>query len=229
MIAAIAATILPLGFLIVLFGGGALFLRNNIEQDGEAPINRTLFYISKYSILALWGAMVLAVWGISLSVFEVSPVLQVTGLALWFFGFALLYTGRFEMGSSFRLGTPKETHESQGQRVIQIGQKPDVRRYVCNDGCIRPLYAEPGCYYSRCIRDRYPSCQLSWQRRTICRRYLARNTWSIVTGCGDISWSEVRVRQEDPNFNILSDLNGLVKKSRMWLRLRFNDTLTLYY
>jgi len=36
MIVAVAATILPLGFLVVLLGGGALFLRNNIEQDGEA-------------------------------------------------------------------------------------------------------------------------------------------------------------------------------------------------
>jgi len=108
MIAAIAATILPLGFLIVLFGGGALFLRKNIEQDGEAPIHRTLFYISKYSILALWGAMVLQIWGISISFFEVPIYLQVIGLISWFFGFALLYVGRFEMGRSFRLGSPKE-------------------------------------------------------------------------------------------------------------------------
>lgn len=108
MIGAIASTILPLGFLAILFAGGALFLRNNIEQDGEAPINRTLFYLSKYSILALWGVMVLQIWGISISLFEVPPFLQVIGMGLWWFGFALLYIGRFEMGNSFRLGTPKE-------------------------------------------------------------------------------------------------------------------------
>jgi len=90
MIAAIAATILPLGFLVVLFGGGALFLRNNIEQDGVAPIKRTLFYFSKDSILALWGAMVLQIWGIGISFFEVPSFLKVIGRGLWFFGFALL-------------------------------------------------------------------------------------------------------------------------------------------
>jgi protein-S-isoprenylcysteine O-methyltransferase Ste14 len=124
MIAAIAATILPLGFLVVLFGGGALFLRNNIEQDGEAPINRTLFYISKYSILALWGAMVLSVWGIGLSVFEVPLLLQVIGLGFWCFGFALLYIGRFEMGNSFRLGTPKEQIYLKVDGVFRLSRNP---------------------------------------------------------------------------------------------------------
>ena len=123
-IAAIAATILPLGFLVVLFGGGALFLRNKIEQDGEAPINRTLFYISKYSILVLWGAMVLQIWGISISLFKVPSFLQVTGLVLWFFGFALLYIGRFEMGSSFRLGTPKEHTNLKVNGLFRLSRNP---------------------------------------------------------------------------------------------------------
>jgi protein-S-isoprenylcysteine O-methyltransferase Ste14 len=124
MIAAVVATILPLGFLVVLFGGGALFLRKNIEQDGEAPINRTLFYISKYSILALWGAMVLQIWGIGISIFEVPHMLQVTGLVLWFFGFALLYIGRFEMGSSFRLGTPKEHTSLRVNGLFRLSRNP---------------------------------------------------------------------------------------------------------
>jgi len=59
MIEAALVTILPVGFLIVLFGGRALFLKMKIEQDGAAPINRTLFYASKYSILVIWGAMVI--------------------------------------------------------------------------------------------------------------------------------------------------------------------------
>ena len=124
MIAAIAATILPLGFLVVLFGGGALFLRNNIEQDGVAPINRTLFYFSKYSVLILWGAMVLQIWGISISFFEVPPLLQVIGLVSWFFGFVLLYAGRFEMGSSFRLGTAKEHTSLKVDGLFRLGRNP---------------------------------------------------------------------------------------------------------
>jgi protein-S-isoprenylcysteine O-methyltransferase Ste14 len=124
MIAAIAATILPLGFLVVLFGGGALFLRKNIEQDGEAPINRTLFYISKYSILALWGAMVLQIWGVGILIFEVPLLLQVIALESWFFGFALLYIGRFEMGNSFRLGTAKEHTSLKVNGLFRLGRNP---------------------------------------------------------------------------------------------------------
>jgi protein-S-isoprenylcysteine O-methyltransferase Ste14 len=124
MIVAITVTLLPLGFLIVLFGGGAVFLRRNIEQDGEAPINRTLFYFSKYAILALWGAMVLQSWGISLSFVDVPPFLQITGLVSWFFGFALLYIGRFEMGSSFRLGTPKEQTLLKVEGLFRLSRNP---------------------------------------------------------------------------------------------------------
>jgi protein-S-isoprenylcysteine O-methyltransferase Ste14 len=124
MIEALLATLLPLGFLMVLFGGGAHFLRNNIEQDGEAPINRTLFYVSKYSILVLWGAMILQIWGIGISVIEVPLLLQVAGLISWYFGFALLYIGRFEMGSSFRLGTPKEQTHLKVDRLFGLSRNP---------------------------------------------------------------------------------------------------------
>jgi protein-S-isoprenylcysteine O-methyltransferase Ste14 len=124
MIAALAATILPLGFLIILFGGGALFLRNNIEQDGEAPINRTLFYISKYSILVLWGVMALQIWGIGISFLEVPPFLRVIALVFWFFGFALLYLGRFQLGSSFRLGTPKEQTSLKINGLFRLSRNP---------------------------------------------------------------------------------------------------------
>ncbi len=124
MILAVAATILPLGFLIVLFSGGALFLRKNIEQDGEAPIHRTLFYFSKYSILALWGAMILQIWGISISFFEVPAFVQVIGLVSWFLGFALLFIGRFELGSSFRLGTPKEHTGLKVEGLFRLSRNP---------------------------------------------------------------------------------------------------------
>jgi protein-S-isoprenylcysteine O-methyltransferase Ste14 len=124
MIAAIMVTILPLGFLVVLFGGGALFLRNRIEQDGDAPINRALFYISKYSILVLWGAMVLQVWGIGISFFEVPPFLREIALVLWVFGFSLLYIGRFELGSSFRLGTPKEHTSLKVNGLFRLSRNP---------------------------------------------------------------------------------------------------------
>lgn len=124
MIEAIVVSILPVGFLIILFGGGALFLQKKIEQDGDASINRTLFYISKYSILALWGAMVLQIWGINISFIEVPLPLQIIGLVSWFYGFALLYIGRFEMGNSFRLGIPKEHTNLRVDGLFRLSRNP---------------------------------------------------------------------------------------------------------
>ncbi|MDD1711676.1 MAG: phosphatidylethanolamine N-methyltransferase family protein [Methanoregulaceae archaeon] len=124
MIEAALVTILPVGFLIIIFGGGALFLQKKIEQDGEAPINRTLFYTSKYSIIILWGAMALASWGIGVSPFQVPRLLQLIALAFWFAGFALLYLGRFTMGDSFRLGTPKEDTCLKTGGLFRLSRNP---------------------------------------------------------------------------------------------------------
>jgi protein-S-isoprenylcysteine O-methyltransferase Ste14 len=124
MIEAVLVTILPVGFLIVLFGGGALLLKRKIEQDGEAPINRTLFYASKYSILVLWGAMVIQSWGISISFGEVPRFLQLVALLLWVAGFVLLYLGRFRMGDSFRLGTAKEETSLKADGLFRLSRNP---------------------------------------------------------------------------------------------------------
>jgi protein-S-isoprenylcysteine O-methyltransferase Ste14 len=107
----LVVTAFPVLFLIVLFGGGELFRRRAIDMDGDPPINRTLFYISKYSIVILWGAMVLHSWGIHLSFTKVPQPLKWTSLCLWVLGFGLLFTGRFGLGESFRIGSPKgKTH-----------------------------------------------------------------------------------------------------------------------
>ena len=124
MIEAVLVTLLPAGFLIVLFGGGALFLKKNIVQDGEAPINRTLFYASKYSILVIWGAMVIQSWGISISFVEVPRFLQLIALLLWISGFVLLYLGRFKMADSFRLGTPREGTSLKRDGLFRLSRNP---------------------------------------------------------------------------------------------------------
>jgi protein-S-isoprenylcysteine O-methyltransferase Ste14 len=124
MIEAALVTILPAGFLIVLFGGGALFMRKKIEQDGKAPINRTLFFASKYSILVLWGAMVIQSWGISISFVEVPQFLQLMALPIWVAGFVLLYLGRFKMGDSFRLGTAREDTGLRVDGLFRLSRNP---------------------------------------------------------------------------------------------------------
>jgi hypothetical protein len=90
MIESIIVTLFPILFLIVLFGGGELFRRKKIDMDGNAPIDRKLFCISKYSILLLWGAMVLHSWGINLSFIKVPELPRWVSLGLWVSGFTLL-------------------------------------------------------------------------------------------------------------------------------------------
>ena len=120
----VAVTVLPFGFLIIIFGGGVLFLRKKIEQDGKAPINRPLFYTSKYLILVLWGVMALQSWGLGVSLIEVPRVLQLIALLLWFVGFGLLYLGRFKMGDSFRLGTPRENTSLKVDGLFRLSRNP---------------------------------------------------------------------------------------------------------
>jgi protein-S-isoprenylcysteine O-methyltransferase Ste14 len=124
MIEPVLVTALPVIFLIIIFGGGAYFLRKKIEQDGEAPINRILFYASKYSIIVIWGAMALAGWGIGFSPVQVPRLLQLIALAFLFAGFALLYLGRFKMGDSFRLGTPKEETRLKTGGLFSLSRNP---------------------------------------------------------------------------------------------------------
>jgi protein-S-isoprenylcysteine O-methyltransferase Ste14 len=124
LIEAALVTILPVGFLVVLFGGGVVFLKRSINQDGEPPINRTLFYLSKYSILVLWGAMVIRSWGITLSFVDVPRPLQLIALLFWVCGFGSLYLGRLAMRDSFRLGTPAENTRLRTDGLFRLSRNP---------------------------------------------------------------------------------------------------------
>jgi protein-S-isoprenylcysteine O-methyltransferase Ste14 len=101
-----------------------LFLRKKIELDGEAPINRTLFYASKYAIFSVWGAMALASWGIVFSPVEVPRLLQLIALGFWGVGFVLLYLGRLDLGDSFRIGTPKEATRFRTDGLFRMSRNP---------------------------------------------------------------------------------------------------------
>ena len=120
----IVVTIFPVLFLIVLFGGGALFQRKNIDMDGEPPINRSVFYTSKYSIVIIWGAMVAHSWGVNLALFKIPGLVKGISLVLWVLGFLFLLWGRFEMGNSFRLGSPKETITLKSKGLFRISRNP---------------------------------------------------------------------------------------------------------
>ncbi|HNQ30730.1 MAG TPA: methyltransferase [Methanolinea sp.] len=68
--------------------------------------------------------MILQSWGIGISLYEVPPLFQVIGLVSWCFGFSLLYIGRFEMGRSFRLGTPKEHTSLKVDGLFRLSRNP---------------------------------------------------------------------------------------------------------
>ncbi len=124
MIEAFFVTLFPVVFMILLLGGGEVFRRNSIEQGGEAPINKALFATSKYSILVVWGAAVLASWGVDLAVPGAPAVVGGIALALWAAGFVLLFLGRFGLGSAFRLGTPKETTSLRTGGMFRFSRNP---------------------------------------------------------------------------------------------------------
>ena len=123
-IEALAVTLLPVAFLAVLFTGGERFRRRQIEQDGDAPIDRTLFYGSKYLIVVLWVGMVLDSWGVKVSFFEGPAPLKRAAVCVWAAGFILLFVGRFGLGDSFRIGHPKESTRLKVDGLFRVSRNP---------------------------------------------------------------------------------------------------------
>jgi protein-S-isoprenylcysteine O-methyltransferase Ste14 len=124
-IEAFVVTLFPMAFLAVLFGGGELFRRRQIDMDGDAPIDKSVFYASKYLIVVVWMAMVLDSWGIDLSFPYNAPApLKRAALLIWAVGFALLFIGRFGLGSSFRIGSPRESTELRVDGLFRFSRNP---------------------------------------------------------------------------------------------------------
>jgi protein-S-isoprenylcysteine O-methyltransferase Ste14 len=124
MVEPLFVTLLPSGFLIVLFGGGTLFRRRNINMDGDPPICKVLFLSSKYLILLLWTATVVHGWGVDLSFMKVPELLRWLALSLWGSGFVLLFIGRFGLGDSFRIGSPKERTRLTVDGLFRFSRNP---------------------------------------------------------------------------------------------------------
>jgi protein-S-isoprenylcysteine O-methyltransferase Ste14 len=124
MIEALVVTLFPVAFLAVLLTGGEQFRRRQIDMDGDAPIDRKLFYGSKYLILALWAAMVLESWGINVSFFNGPAPLKRAAVCVWALGFILLFVGRFALGNSFRIGHPKESTRLRVDGLFRLSRNP---------------------------------------------------------------------------------------------------------
>jgi protein-S-isoprenylcysteine O-methyltransferase Ste14 len=124
MAESVVVTVFPVLFLVILFGGGALLRRRNIDMDGEPPIDKRIFYISKYAILGLWGAMIAQSWGVSLSFVRAPGWLRWVSLFLWVGGFLLLFIGRLGLADSFRIGSPKESTHLKVDGLFQFSRNP---------------------------------------------------------------------------------------------------------
>jgi protein-S-isoprenylcysteine O-methyltransferase Ste14 len=124
MLEPLALTLFPLLFMLVLICGGRLLRRRNIDMDGEAPIDRKLFYASKYAIIVVWVAAVLYGWGIGLSFARGPELLKWVSLCIWAAGFMLLFVGRFGLGDSFRIGSPKESTSLRVKGLFKFSRNP---------------------------------------------------------------------------------------------------------
>ncbi len=123
MIESIVVTLLPVSFLTVLISSGEKFRHRNIDMDGEPPINRNLFYTSKYSVVLVWMAAVLHTWDIAIPG-ELYQIPKWLSLFIWISGFTLLLIGRLGLGSSFRLGSPKEATRLKVDGLFGFSRNP---------------------------------------------------------------------------------------------------------
>lgn len=124
MVETLFVTLLPALFLSVLIGTGVVFRRRNMDVDGRPPINKTLFVSSKWAIALLWATTAMQAWGLRLFPLVGPPVLENVALGLWALGFLLLFTGRFGLGDSFRIGSPKDETGLKTAGLFCISRNP---------------------------------------------------------------------------------------------------------
>jgi protein-S-isoprenylcysteine O-methyltransferase Ste14 len=124
MVESLVITFPPVLFLSVLIGSGVAFRRRNIDMDGKPPINKALFLSSKYAIVLLWAAVVAQTWGMHWFPFSSPAVLRITALGVWVIGFTLLFTGRFGLGRSFRIGVPAESTDLNTHGLFRLSRNP---------------------------------------------------------------------------------------------------------
>ena len=73
----------------------------------------------------VWGAMVLGeAWGAPLSFVDLPAASRWAGLLLWVAGFLVLFVGRFGLGSSFRIGLPKEPTNLKVNGLFGLSRNP---------------------------------------------------------------------------------------------------------
>jgi len=72
----------------------------------------------------LWGAAIARAWGMNLSIIRQPRLLIPVSLCLWTLGFLLLFTGRFGLGNSFRIGSPNESTALKTGGLFSLSRNP---------------------------------------------------------------------------------------------------------
>ena len=180
MVEPVVVTVLPVLFLIILFGGGALFRRRSIDMDGKPPIGKGLFYSSKYAILVLWAAMVLHSWGIGLALHGSAGTAEMgcSGPMGGRIHAALHRAARARRLFQDRLCQGE--HPLENAWAVPIQPQSDVPGCRCDDSCLRPLYPQSNPAPHRRLRYRRSPQESFWPRNSICRRCLLENMRSIA-------------------------------------------------
>jgi protein-S-isoprenylcysteine O-methyltransferase Ste14 len=124
MLLPLFVTLLAVLFLVGLIVKAQALRRRHIDMDGSPPISKALFVSSKYTIVVLWGAMVVQSWGVDLSLVDVPAPARAVSLGLWILGFALLFGGRSILGDSFRIGSPKERTALKQTGLYRFSRNP---------------------------------------------------------------------------------------------------------
>jgi len=114
----------PVLFIAVLAGGGAALRHRNIDMEGLPPIDKNLFRLSKLAMLIPWTAMILQGFGVDLSPARVPTALKWIPLGLWVSGFGLLLAGRLGLGSSFRIGCPRDETILRTDGIFRYSRNP---------------------------------------------------------------------------------------------------------
>jgi len=134
----IIITILPASFLIQLLITEYLLFKKGIKIGGTPPINRYVFYISKYSAIVIWLGMILEVWNIRF-IFSFPKISLLTYAGVFFFitGFTILYVGRFSLGKNFRYGIANEKSVFVANGIYKISRNPMyLGLFLTFTGCI---------------------------------------------------------------------------------------------
>jgi len=121
----IIITILPVSFLLQLFITEYLLFKKGIKISGTPPINRYVFYISKYSVVILWSGMILD--ALNFRIMSSLPKIQFltyAGIFFYITGFTILYIGRFSLGKNFRYGLSNEKSGFVTDGIYKVSRNP---------------------------------------------------------------------------------------------------------